>query len=57
MIVVDLDLLAGFPQGLSYDLFAEGTAIKKTSASGGFEPELAADGLFDFVPLAAIVLR
>jgi len=29
MIVVDLDLLAGFPQGLSYDLFAEGTVDKK----------------------------
>ena len=29
MVVVDLDFLAGFPQGLSYDLFAKGTVDKK----------------------------
>ena len=31
--------------------------MKKTNGSGGFEPELAADGLFDLVVLAAIILR
>ena len=31
--------------------------MKKTKGSGGFEPELAADGLFDLVARAAIVLR
>ena len=31
--------------------------MKKTKASGGFEPELAADGLFNLVARAAIILR
>jgi len=31
--------------------------MKKTKGSGGFEPELAADGLFDLFARAAIILR
>src|SRR6185369_17810758 len=31
--------------------------MKNTRVSGGFEPELAADGLFNLVPRAAIILR
>lgn len=57
MVVVNLDSLAGFPQCLSYDLSAKERSMKKTRASGGFEPELAADGLFDLVARAAIILR
>jgi hypothetical protein len=31
--------------------------MKKNKGSGGFEPELATDGLFDLSPRAAIILR
>jgi hypothetical protein len=57
VVVVDLDSCANIPQGLSYDFSAEGTVNKKTIGSGGVEPELAADGLFDIFRWAAIVLR
>ena len=57
MVVVNLDGLADFPQGLSHDLSAKGTVDEKTKGSGGLEPELAADGLFNLVARAAIILR
>jgi hypothetical protein len=47
VVVVNLDDRADLPPRLSDDLFTERTVEKKTKGSGGFEPELATDGLFD----------
>jgi hypothetical protein len=44
---MNLDGFAAFPQRLSDDLPSKGTVDEKTKRSGSFEPELAADGLFD----------
>lgn len=54
---MNLDGFAAFPQRLSDDLPSKGTVDEKTKRSGSFEPELAADGLFDLFARAAIILR
>ena len=57
MVVVNLDGLADFPKSWSYDFSTRERSMKKTKGSGGLEPKLAADGLFNLVARAAIILR
>ena len=58
MIVVNLDGLADISQRLRCTIFLpRDLSMKKIEGSGSFEPELTADGLFDLVARAAIILR